>query len=50
MLQNKELTLYWDKSILTDRTINYKNSEVILLDKNEKKCLIEVRDPLTKKK
>lgn len=40
--------LYWDKSIRTDRTVDYDRPDIVLIDKNSGKIsIIDIACPLT---
>jgi hypothetical protein len=48
VLENQKYKLYWDRSIITDRTINANRPDIILIDKSSKTAeLIDIATPLS---
>lgn len=48
VLESAHLVLYWDRPIITDRTIDYNRPDLVLIDKDNKKALIiDIACPLT---
>ncbi|KAF2893595.1 hypothetical protein ILUMI_12577 [Ignelater luminosus] len=48
LLENSNTKLYWNQSVITDRTINYNKPDIIFMNKEHKRTyLVEIADPLT---
>lgn len=47
VLENSEVKVYWDMSIITDRTVTHNRPDIVLTNKKEKKVIfIEISIPL----
>ncbi|KAF2898423.1 hypothetical protein ILUMI_07748, partial [Ignelater luminosus] len=48
LLENSSTKLYWNQSVITDRTINYNKTYIIFMNKEHKRTyLVEIAVPLT---
>lgn len=48
VLENHRYVLYWDRPIITDRTVDYNRPDLILIDKDSKKAtIVDIGCPLT---
>lgn len=48
VLESGECTLYWDRPVITDKTVDHNRPDILLINKKEKKAIIvDIAVPLT---
>ncbi|CAH2010464.1 unnamed protein product [Acanthoscelides obtectus] len=48
VLENQSALLYWDRPVITDKTVDYNRPDILLIDKNKRKSYItDIAVPLT---
>ena len=48
VLESKDTVMYWDRPVLTDRTVDYNRPDIVLVNKKEKTALIiDISCPLS---